>query len=123
MIRQLRKGTTFIELSYRHGLETVSAKNTEVELMPDHAVFRTTIDPVDANTRDDADNVLKENISSFNMITFRDKKIRDAAAKFLKAYEEKINHIKFELLYDKKYIFTVSLKPLGTDGLEFTINQ
>ena len=87
MIRSLRKGSTTVELWYKYGSESIAAKNTEVELKPDHAIFRTTLKPVDGNQKDDADDVLKNDNTGFNKISFSDHQILDITAKFLNAYE------------------------------------
>jgi len=121
VIRSLRKGSTTVELWYKYGSESIAAKNTEVELMPDYAVFRTTLKPVDGNQKDDADNVLKKDNTGFNKISFSDQQIHDIASKFLNAYDQ-IKYLKFELIYEKKYCFNVSLELFNDDGLIFIIN-
>ena len=40
MIRSLRKGQTSIEVWYKHGGDSIGAKETEIELMDDYAIFR-----------------------------------------------------------------------------------
>jgi hypothetical protein len=121
VIRSLRKGSTDIELWNKFGSVKVFAVETEVELMPDHAVFRTKLKPAGGNQRDDADYVFEKVDSQLTKISVRDQQIRKVASKFLNAYKQ-IKFLKLEIIYKKKYTFSVELKPLNDDGLEFTIN-
>lgn len=119
MIRSLRKGSTTVELRYKYGSETISATETEIELMSDHAIFRTKLKPVDNNQKDDADNVFN-NVDSITDIIFQDQQIRDTLSKFMNAYDQ-VKRVDLEVYYEKNHKFSVSMKPFDNDGILFTI--
>jgi hypothetical protein len=96
------------------------ATETEVELMPDHAVFRTKLKPVGGNQRDDANDVFENTDSQLTRISIRDEQIRKVGSKFLNAHKE-IKYVKLEIFYKKIYEFSVGIKPIDDDGLLFTI--
>ena len=121
MIRSLRKGSTDIELWHKFGSVSILAVETEVELMPDHAVFRTKLKPAGGNQKDDADDVFEKADSQLTKITIRDQQIRKVASRFLNTYKQ-IKYVKLEIFYKKKYEFSVGLKPLDDDGLSFTVS-
>ena len=122
MTLNLRKGSTAVELWHKYGSELITAKNTEVELMSDYAIFRTTLKPVDDNQKYDADETL--NNHGLKKITIHDQRIYSITTKFLNAYNHQIKYIKFELNYGKKYSFRVlSLKQSNDDNLIFDISE
>ncbi|GEM_PF-4300864 len=122
MIRSLSKGTTYIELWHKYGSVLICAIETELELMSDHAVFRTKLKPVNDNQRDDADGVFENTDLQLAKMTIRNQQIRDLSSKFLNAYKQ-IEFVKLEVLYKKKHEYSVELKPLDVDGLAFIINS
>ncbi len=119
MIRSLRKGRTTIEPCYKYGSESISAIDTEIELMSDHAVVRTKLKPVDGNQRDDADHVFN-NVDSLTQIIFQDQQVRDKTSTYLNAYDQ-IKYLGLEIDYKKIHKFPVALKLKDNDGLLFTI--
>jgi len=121
LLRSLRKGSTTIEYWHEFGADIVRAINTEIELKPDHAIFRVTLKPVDGNQRMDADRIFLNNLNALTKIKFSDSQIRKATARFLNAYKDRINHIKLEIIYKRSYEFNTSLKPTGKDGLSFEL--
>jgi hypothetical protein len=121
LIRNLRKGNTTIEYWHEFGSDTIRGIYTEIELKSDHAVFRTTLKPVDGNQKMDADRVFAENLSSLREVTFSDSQIREVLGRFLNAYKERINYLKLEIIYNKKYVLNTGFKPVNNDGLSFEI--
>ena len=121
MIRSLRKGQTSIEVWYKHGADSIVAKETEIELMDDHAVFRVKLSPVDGNQSHDANNIFIEYPDTISKVIIRDEHIRKNVSKFLNAYSERISFVNLELIHNKNHAFTSGLKPLDDDGLEFEI--
>lgn len=121
MVRSLRKGQTSIEIWHVYGADTIGAKQTEIELMEDHAVFRLTIAPVDENQSDDANSIFQENTDSISKVIFRDKYIRKNTAKFIEVYKDRIEFLKLELKFKNSFLFSTNLKALDDDGLEFEI--
>lgn len=121
MIRSLRKGQTSIEIWHKYGADSIGAKETEIELMDDHAIFRVKLYPIDSNQSDDANNVFIEYPETISKVIIRDNHIRKKTSKFLNAYSDRISFVKLELVHNKKYAFSSGLKPLDQDGLEFEI--
>ena len=121
LIRSLRKGSTTIEYWHKHGSDTVRVVKTKIELKADHAVFSTTLKPVDENQKFDADEVFGGDAESLTEVTFSDLQIRNQTATFLNSYKDKIDYIKLEINYNHSHIFETGLKPFDDDGLSFTI--
>lgn len=121
MIRSLRKGQTSIEIWYEFGEDTIGAKQTEIELTGDHAIFRLTIAPVDGNQSDDANNIFRENSDSIRKVILHDEHIRKNTVKFINAYADQISFVKLELIHNKRFLFNTSLKTLNEHSLEFEI--
>lgn len=121
MIRSLRKGQTRIEVWYKHGADIIGAKEAEIELMDDHAIFRVKISPVDSNQSYDANSIFKEYRETISKIIIRDEHIRKKTSKFLNAYSDRVSFVNLELVHTKNHVFSSGLKPLDDDGLEFDI--
>ncbi|MBA6379295.1 MULTISPECIES: hypothetical protein [unclassified Colwellia] len=121
MIRSLRKGQTSIEVWYKFGEDSIGAKQTEIELMDDHAVFRIKLAPVDGNQSSDANKIFLDHSQTITKVIIRDDHIRKNSAHFLNAYTDKISYVNLELVHNKNHLFSASLKPLDDDGLEFQI--
>ncbi len=123
MIRSLRKGQTSIEVWYKYGEDSIGAKQTEMELVGDHAVFRMKLSPVDGNQTYDANKIFVEHPQTINKVIIVDRYIRKNAAHFLNSYKDKISRISLEVIHNKSHTFSVRLKPLREDGLEFDITK
>ncbi|MCS2611149.1 hypothetical protein [Halomonas dongshanensis] len=121
MIRSLRKGQSSAEIWYEFGTDEIGIKEMEVELMDDHAVFRLNITPADSNQSDDAKNIFENHPKSISRIIIRDGQIRSKTSRFLKAYQDKILFIKLVIIHKTDFTFSVSLKPLDSDSLEFEV--
>ena len=120
MIRSLRKGQTSIDVWHKYGADTIGAKQTEIELKDDYAIFRITLSPVDANQSDDA-NIFTDAPETISKVTIRDDYIRKNASNFLNAYSDSIAFVNLEIVYNKSHTFSSGLKALDDDGLEFEI--
>jgi hypothetical protein len=121
VIRSLRKGQTSIEVWYKYGEDSLGAKQTEIQLMGDHAVFRIKLAPVDGNQSYDANKIFLEHSHTITKVIIRDNHIRKNTAHFLNAYADQISHVNLELVHNQSHIFSSSLKALDNDGLEFQI--
>ena len=121
MIRSIRKGQTSIEVWYKYGADSIGAKETEIELMKDHAIFRVTLSPVDGNQFQDANNIFIEYPETISKVIIRDDHIRKNVSKFLNAYSNRISFVNLELVHNRKHAFSSGLKPLDDDGLQFEI--
>jgi hypothetical protein len=120
VIRSLRKGQTSIDVWHKYGADSIGAKQTEIELKDDYAIFRITLSPVDGNQSDDA-NIFTEYPETISKVTIRDDYIRKNASKFLNAYSDRIAFVNLEIVYNKIHTFSSGLKTLDDDGLEFEI--
>lgn len=121
MIRSLRNGQTSVEIWYKFGEDSIGAKQTEIELMDDHAVFRITLAPVSGDQSYDAENIFLKNSQTITKVIIRDSHIRKNAARFLNTYTDRISYVNLELVHNKSHIFAVNLKPLDNDGLELQV--
>lgn len=121
MIRSLRKGQTSIEVWYKYGADSIDAKETEIELMDDYAIFRVKLFSVDGNQSQDANNIFIEHLETISKVIIRDDHIRKNMSKFFNAYSNRISFVNLELVHNRKHAFSSSLKPLDDDGLEFEI--
>jgi len=121
VIRSLRKGQTSVDIWYKYGADSVGAKETEIELMDDHAIFRLKLSPVSDNQAQDANSILNDYPETISKVVIRDSHIRKNASKFLKAYSSKITFVNLELVHNKKHILSSNLRLVDDDGLEFQI--
>jgi len=71
----------------------------------------------------DADRLFNDNLDKLTEITFDDAQIRKILSSFLNAYKERIDYIVLEVNYGRKYLFDTGLKPVGENGLSFTIKS
>lgn len=121
MIRSLKKGQTSIEIWYKSGEDSIGAKQTEIELMDGHAVFRITLSPVSGDQSYDANKIFLEYSQTITKVIIQDGHIRKNTAHFLNAYTNRISYINLEIVHNKSHMFSVNLRPLDEDGLEFQI--
>ena len=124
MIRSLRKGKINIECWHNYGSDTIQINNTEIELFTNYAVFRTSLKPAGGNQKIDADNIFNNNNYSVNKFTIEDGQIRKLTGVFLRAYESKIESLKFDIVYENiPYTFNVQIEPDGDIGISLQIEK
>ena len=122
MKKSLRKGITTVELIANSQYESINAIETNVYLENNILLISTKLKPVSEDQVSDANSILKDNIHSISKIMFRDTLIRKKLESFVKAYSNKTNSIKLEILYEKNYLYKVSkVTQEGRDTLIITV--
>ena len=121
MNRSLRKGITTLELISNSQYESINAIETNLYLENNILLISTKLKPVSQDQVSDVNYILKDNQHSISKIIFRDTLIRKKLESFVKAYSNKINSIKLQILYEINYLYNIKVTQKEDDTLIMTV--
>lgn len=119
MIRLLRKGSQFVEFTYKHGSDSIQGDTFEAESFGEAATFRFRLWPVDENQTLDARNLDDYPLEA---VIIDDSQIMDRLGSFVTSHGLRVNRL--EVMYNNRiFAFNVTVLVDSLDRFNLRVDQ